>query len=342
MKRLNSISLFEVIDQLRFPLIVLVTFAHSYGHVADDFSLWTSEWNTYEFLKLLVSQTLVKVVVPAFFIIAGYLFFVNAGVWSFTVYKEKMLRRVKTLLIPYLIWNLLMAIKLKTFSWSIFWVFWHPAGTQVDWLGHEKFLSAPANMPLWFLRDLLVVSLLSPLIHAGVRKWGGWLLLLLGVGYLSGFYAFVPGISAYAVCFFTIGAFLGIRQKNLMAEAFRLEKPVYVISAFLGAVMMLTYHTDVFSSIMLCFRLTGAVAVFCLAGRLLMLTRRRIPQMVCDSAYFIYLAHYVFFLSWFDEAFFSLFGTSTASLSVHYLICPLVKAAVFAGLYAGYRWLKGR
>ncbi len=57
----NNISLYEVIRQLRFQMIVLVTFAHSYGGVTEGFSLLASEWNTYEFLKLLVSQALVKV-----------------------------------------------------------------------------------------------------------------------------------------------------------------------------------------------------------------------------------------------------------------------------------------
>ena len=122
----NDISQYDVIRQLRFPMIVLVTFAHSYGEVAEGFSLLSSEWNTYEFLKLLVSQTLVKVAVPVFFIMSGYLFFANVEKWSLKVYKAKILRRVKTLLIPYLIWNLLMAVKLKTFCFARSLIINHP------------------------------------------------------------------------------------------------------------------------------------------------------------------------------------------------------------------------
>ena len=93
----NDIIQYEVFRQLRFPMIVLVTFAHSYGEVAEGFSLLASEWNTYEFLKLLVSQTLVKVAVPVFFIMSGYLFFSNVKEWNLKVYKAKIMRRVKTL-----------------------------------------------------------------------------------------------------------------------------------------------------------------------------------------------------------------------------------------------------
>ena len=222
MNKGNSISLYDVIRQLRFPMIVLVTFPHSYGEVTEGFSLLISEWNTYGFLKLLVSQTLVKVSVPVFFIMSGFLFFANVEKWSLNVYKSKIIRRMKTLLIPYLIWNLLMAVKLKTISWNIFWIFWCPAGIQTDWFGQEQWMTAPANMPLWFLRDLIVVSLLTPIIYILVRKFGSWLMALLTILYLSGICAFIPGLSAYAVYFFTFGAFFSIRKMNLIESARRL------------------------------------------------------------------------------------------------------------------------
>lgn len=320
---------YDVIRQLRFPMIVLVTYAHSYGSVADGFFLLSSDWNTYEFLKLLISQTLAKVAVPVFFIISGYLFFANVKEWNLSVYKEKMFRRVKTLLIPYLIWNLLMAIKLKSFSWSLFWVYWFPAGIQIDWLGNEQLMTAPANMPLWFLRDLIIVSLLTPIIYIGIRRFGFWLLGLITILYLSGICAFIPGLSAYAISFFTFGAVLSVRGLNLVETMARFEKAAYLLSIALAAAMLFSYHTPVFSSLMLAFRITGAISVFCLASHL----PCKVLSPLSGSAYFIYLAHYVFFMSFIDGSFFALFGTSITSLSIHYLLCPLIKVSIFVALY---------
>ena len=335
----RMISQYEIFRQLRFPMIVLVTFAHSYGRVEDGFSMLTSDWSTYEFLKLLVSQTLVKVAMPVFFIMSGFLFFANVDKWDVATYKKKILRRVKTLLIPYLIWNLLMAVKLKTFSMSMLWAYWNPAGIQVDWFGHEQLMTAPANMPLWFLRDLMVVSLLTPIIYILVRRLGYWLMALLTVLYLSGVCAFIPGLSAYAVYFFTLGAFLSIRKMDLTGTFKRFEWPAYGLSIIFAISMLLTYHASVFSSLMLCFRITGSVAVFCLASRILSTTSRRIPSLVCDSSYFIYLAHYVFFFSFIDTAFFSIIGTSIPALSIHYLVAPLLKAILLCIIYIVYRKL---
>jgi hypothetical protein len=270
---------------------------------------------------------------------SGYLFFANIKEWNYQVYKEKLLRRAKHLLIPYLIWNLLMAVKLKSFSWSMFWAYWKPAGLQLDWFGREQLMTAPANMPLWFLRDLMVVSLLTPIIYILIRKMGLWLMAVLTVLYLSGVCAFIPGLSAYAVYFFTFGAFLSIRKMDLIASLKRVELSSYMLSILLAISMLLTFHTFAFSSLMLCFRLTGAIAVFCLASKILTSSSRRLPSVICDSSYFIYLAHYVFFFSFIDTAFFTLFGTSIPALSIHYLLSPIMKVAILVGIYVVYRKL---
>lgn len=168
---------------------------------------------------------------------------------------------------------------------------------------------------------------------------GGWLLMILTPLYLSGLCAFIPGLSAYAVYFFTLGAFLGIRKMNIIDTCMKYEKPSYFMATIFGLAMICTFRTPVFSSLMLCFRLVGVAAVFCLANRLLSCTNMRIPQVVCDASYFVYLAHYVFFFAFIDATFFSLFGTSTPSMCIHYLACPLLKAAILVGLYMLYRFV---
>ncbi len=309
MKNRSEISQFDIIRQLRFPMIVLVTYAHSYGGVAEGYNLLSSDWNTYEFLKLLISQTIVKVAVPVFFMMSGYLFFSNVREWNLDVYIAKMLRRAKTLLFPYMIWNLMMVLKLRTFSWSFFW--------------------EPANMPLWFLRDLIIVSLLTPFIYIGINRLGIWLFVALFPLYITGVWAIQPDLNPYGICFFSLGAFMSIRKLDLVTTCLRYERISYFLSAILATAMLMFHDTSIFMWLMLAFRITGAVAVFCLASHF---TKKGSSQ-VFDSTYFIYLAHYVFFLFFIDEAFFALFGASESSLCLHYILCPLIKVAIFVGVY---------
>ena len=336
MRKNSEVTQSEVFSQLRLPLIVLVTYAHSYGAIAPDYSLAVSGWDTYEVLKLLVSQTLVKVAVPVFYIMSGYLFFFGVERWSRGVYLAKMRRRFFSLLLPYFFWNALVAWKYGVFSWHVFWDFNAVAGVQTDWLGQQQLMTAPACMPLWFLRDLMVVSMLTPIIYMAVRRLGWWLMAGLLAWYLSGVSAFVPGLSAYAVCFFTLGAFMSIRHQELVPAMLRWERPACILAIVFGVLMMFTYRMPVFSSLMLCFRLSGALVVFCVAYRLLHLTRKRLPAVICRSSYLVYLAHYALFLSFIDAAFFRFFGTATTALCLHYLFCPLLKAALFVGAYCLY------
>lgn len=316
----KNISQYDVISALRLPLIVLVTYAHSYGGVAEGYSLIGSGWDSYEILKIAMSQTLVKVAMPTFFVMSGYLFFANVETFNQNVYRQKLWRRIKTLLIPYITWNLLMAAKLKMFSLSIFWT--------------------PANMPLWFLRDLMIVSLLTPIIYIGVKKLGYWLFVLLLPIYLTGIWAIQPGLNPYAISFFTLGAFLSIREMNLIDTCLKLEKSAYTLTIVLALVMILSYPSVAYSLLLLCFRVVSVMAAFCLAYRIFSRTDKRIPKTVCDASYFIFLAHYVFFFSLIDDTFFSLFGMSTPSLCIHYLLCPLLKVAIFIATYYLYRKVK--
>lgn len=308
---------YEIFTQLRLPLIILVTYAHSYGGVTEGYSILGSGWDTYEVLKIVVSQTLVKVAMPAFFVMSGYLFFANVTKWNTLTYWHKIKRRIKSLLIPYIIWNLLMAVKMHTYNLSIFW--------------------KPANMPLWFLRDLIIVSLLTPIIYIGVKKLGWWIIVTLLPIYMTGIWAIQPDLNPYAICFFTLGALLSIEKMDIMETFMRFEKPSYLLAFVFAIAMVLTYQSYTYLFTMLCFRIAGMVAVFCLAYRILSKTNHHIPQIACHASYFIYLAHYVFFLSFIDDAFFSLFGPATWSLCIHYLLCPLLKAVIYIAIYYLYR-----
>lgn len=345
MRNANTVSQSDVFSQLRLPLVVLVTYAHSYSFVAPGYSLMASGWDAYEVVKLLFSQSLVKVVVPVFFIMSGYLFFRNLQSWDTTGYLQKLRRRAVSLLLPYVVWNLLMALKLGTFRIQVFWAFWAEAGRQTDWLGHINLLTAPCNMPLWFLRDLMVMTLLAPLLHVVLRRWGRWVVPLLALLFLSGVGAFaVPGLSVCSLFFFSLGAWVSLCGRSLTVEALRLEPYAYVLSALLLAAMLITYGSVPFSSLMLMFRLTGAVAVFCLAYRGLAATRWRMPHTVCRASYFLYLGHYVFFLSFLDGWLFRLPlpGGEAAVNVFHFLVAPLLKAALFVAAYVAYRWLMQR
>jgi peptidoglycan/LPS O-acetylase OafA/YrhL len=150
---------------------------------------------------------------------------------------------------------------------------------------------------------------------------------------------------------------LGIRKMNLMETCERFVKPACVLSVILIIAMVITYGSEAYMGLMLCFRVTSLGALFGLMGTAqrglsLCNTVANAPcsqqgqSPLCawgaEASYFVYLSHYVLFLGFIDTMFFGLFGHSTVSLCAHYLICPLIKATILVAVYWIYRVIRSK
>jgi len=98
----------------------------------------------------------------------------------------------------------------------------------------------PINSPFWFIRDLMVVLLLSPIIYFLIRKVGVFAVLILGVVWLFKPYFYLPGWSTVSFFFFSAGAYFSLHNKNfvLVMQSFLpwsvLCYVLLIIAAFYG------------------------------------------------------------------------------------------------------------
>ena len=106
----------KTISFIRFPLIVGVVFIHSNMLVVNiqGTLIRYDRWPIVAFLMKLFSVVFADVCVPLFFFISGFLFFYKPD-FTRGVYIDKLRKRVKTLLVPYLIWNFVGFIILLNF-----------------------------------------------------------------------------------------------------------------------------------------------------------------------------------------------------------------------------------
>ena len=163
------------LNLLRFPLIVGVVFIHAYsntvGFAGGDMVVSQTNF-VVDFVRNFVSQGVARIAVPLFFLMSGYLFFMGFE-WSKESYLIKLQSRIKTLLIPFLFWNiatlLLTAIiqampatkmflsgrSLLVTNYSIF-----------DYLNAIIGLNTlPISYQFWFIRNLIIFILLVPIIN---------------------------------------------------------------------------------------------------------------------------------------------------------------------------------
>ena len=202
----------DVITWLRFPLIFLIILLHCYSvqrlegshetyfKVLYPFSLWLGETG-----------------VPGFFFISGFLFFLSKK-----TYHQKLQARFHTLLIPYLLWNLILLT-----LYLVVWIIGYPQDingrsitgyTFIDYVrlfwdrgSFDDGNFVPLLCPLWYIRNLLIMSILSPILYYIIRYAREVFLLAITFWWLISYHnAFIP----QTILFFSLGAYFSIFDNN--------------------------------------------------------------------------------------------------------------------------------
>ena len=306
------------IEWLRFPLIVCVVFIHSFGEPVDMTLIdWTSLSGNdiYDIIRVLFSRVITHSAVPCFYFISGYLFFLNIQKLDKSSWLTKMRKRVRTLLVPYILWNVIFIaatcgkLILKWLlgmsgaeditSWfndngglpGLFWNCSVWGESAVDWLGNPQRSSGPIDLPLWFLRDLIVVTVLTPIIYWLIKRCGLLFITVLGLAFVSKVWPLVDGFSIPAIFFFSCGAYMGINKISISVFA-KYETLIYIITVLLIAADLYLGGPDtgIGNLVHPFFRISGVLASFCIALRLRNKGHVRYP-MLTKSVFFIYAFH---------------------------------------------------
>jgi surface polysaccharide O-acyltransferase-like enzyme len=202
------------IQALSFILILIVVAVHSSNttySVGTTTTRLTGVFNV--FFQKMISQGISRISVPFLFIISGYLFFITITTGSVNEFKNKYKTRFRTLVIPYLFWSLfglLLFFALQSIP------FLKPFFTQSlvrnfsikQWLHTIFVLPIPAQ--LWYVRDLIVLVIISPILHYLLKKVPYITLVCFLIFWVLN-YRLAP-FSPDSLFFFLTGSFLGIRK----------------------------------------------------------------------------------------------------------------------------------
>ena len=168
------------------------------------------------------------VAVPVFFIISGYFFFYQVSEFACDSYQKKLRKRIRSLLFPYFLWNLLpvllitggnlYSILLRGKSFEALEDFYR--GLWSEGLYHiwwdKTSGTMPFDSPLWYIRDLMMVCVFSPLLYQAIKRVGWVFSGILVLLYIMGLWPNINGFSSTAFCFFSIGATYALKGKLLI------------------------------------------------------------------------------------------------------------------------------
>ena len=303
----------KTITWLRLPLIVFVVFVHMNPNVdvrnIDYYNFTTND--LYTLISTTCSYIIGPLAIPAFYLFAGYLYFKNFSTWDWNTYRHKTKTRFFTLVIPYLIWNLFpyfenvirCLIKNDGCIWWYFDLIHNKGYLSMFWDYHSWFnapnilsqkvpMYGPYNLPLWFLRDLIVIGWLSPVVFFFLKKLKVIGIILLGFFYYSAIWWHQPGIGITGVFFFSLGAYFSICKVDFLTQI-KLIKPLfYMLTLVLGSLKLVYYNTPFLVYIDGIFSIAGVFTIVLLVSNYLEKTNQdKWVNSLSKTSFFIYALH---------------------------------------------------
>lgn len=319
----------EMIRAMRFPLIVLVLYAHSIRPEGLPMYWNTDGESIFRIVTELFSHYIGGLALCWFFFLSGFLFFYNLqdGQYGKEWVTRKWRRRLRSVLIPYVVWNLIMVLAVILVSTLFQWVGISYSQDPVVALRRGWvywFITGPIDFPLWYLRDLVVLSLLAPLFYYPVKKCP-WITMAVLLGlYLATFL----GLKFFlfpSFTFFGIGAWMSIRKDNLIELCYRYRMPAAILSVFLLAGTLMHYNLDLDNNFFLLFAPFGMVTFFNICYSWYKCPRIRKGLLgLTETVFFIYAAHEIYILGWTKGLFVRVLGDALWAQWVSYLLVPVV------------------
>lgn len=153
--------------------------------------------------------------------------------------------------------------------------------------------TGPFDTPLWFLRDLMVVSALSPLVYCFIRRTRIYGMALLSLAYISRIWPVATDFSVTAVFFFSLGAYFAINGINVIHFVQR-TKYVVIVSFLALLAACIAYngeHTVIGQNIYPFFAIATVFVSFYAASVFVTRWNVKANKFLVSSCFFVYAFH---------------------------------------------------
>lgn len=289
-------------------------------------------------LQSCISEKIGRCAVPIFYMISGFLFFQNTenGISSIFI---KMKKRIRTLIIPYIIGCLFFPLffiilifipgsdKFMNGGNDILSLFEQPFYEIISSIFYKKpDGTSPLAFQLWFLRDLIIIVLISPVIYLLRKHINKYVLILctLCLSLFEGINAYFPFLSLF---WFLLGDCLFNKINNSIFIY------VYMIISSIEVYFSFTFPTYI-NTLVTIIGVFGILSIYnVIVPQNYILKHNKYLFLACNTTFFIYLFHEPT-LNIIRKLLVKVLGQSSVGFAFSYLLSPWVftVAAIFISL----------
>lgn len=278
--------------------------------------------------EALLSTVLGSAAVPGFFLLSAFQFFrgMNRANAFFHALLPKWTRRLKTLVLPYFLWNAI---------YYLLYVLMQRAPLDAGSLAAALFCYR-YNPVFWYMQQLILLTLLTPLVWLLGHKRKFSLLFCCASFFLAAHYRILPFhlVNEDAFFYYVCGALLSMHAPKLMEEegghAQRIAACAAGSLALIAACFLepLWYQKGLLYPLLL-FRISVPLFLFFFLSSFSLPRKKTLPEFV-QISFFIYAVHFLLVRAM-NRTLLRLFPDNAVLLFSAYLLMPVF---CIAGAYA--------
>jgi surface polysaccharide O-acyltransferase-like enzyme len=333
----------DKLKAISFLLMVMVVYLHSYN-LEIKFTSGTGliEKGYNSFIQDLITHGITRIAVPLFFIISGYLFFLSFKKYSLSEFFSKYKKRSKTLVFPYLFWSIygiLFYLVLQSIPFS------KPFFTKeliVDYSVNQllyKIFIDPIPYQLWFIRDLIVLIIFSPILYWLIKYLKFYIISIFLITWFFQLNYLI--FSNESLLFFVLGAYISIKKINIQTTKVK-KQNVFFSMIWISLIIIKTTLVYINFDNELIIRilhkssiLIGIISIWLIYDMIFKkadLTKTLYYQ-IFKYSFFLYAFHEPV-LTIFKKAFYKILGQSELSSFLIYISAPMI--TIFVSILIGF------
>lgn len=279
----------QIIETLRYPLVVAVVFVHASGISNEHVEISLSNTQVaVDSVRYVFSKIICQTAVPTFFFMSGFLFYENIDKWDWKIYRKKINKRFRSIIIPFIVWTLMSILVVLCMKGTALMVGIKSLNKETfNFLFDvESWIGGPFNYHLWYLRELIILVLISPFLYFGIKRLKVAFIVLLILIYLNDSRDFTCTFCSLGLVTFSTGGLLSISNIDFAETVYHKRVILSAISIVLLTICTISYGTPMFGVVYKLFILTGIATIFALAPR------KPIKfNGFSISSFFVYLSH---------------------------------------------------
>ena len=170
------------------------------------------------------------------------------------------------------------------------WIFWDVS--QITHLPTDQHSSLVSQF--WFLQCLVLIILFSPVIWAGVKRFGLLIPLLFFVLDKTEVVPDWPGLVAYSWAYFTLGAFFAIRGISVSQLISRYQRPIGLAIAILLVLDVTLHQYGTQSFVVRHLLKSSLIALLFIVAQQMIARGCNMPSLLVGSTFFVFAVHRFF------------------------------------------------